>query len=317
MRGLWIEDGTLEFRSNLSLEPRANECRVQVRRAGVCSTDLALHRGYMGFRGIPGHEFVGVALDGPLKGQRVVGEINAGCGSCDRCKRGLERHCASRTVLGIFQRHGCFAEQLQLPLQNLLVVPDALTDDAAVFTEPLAAAFEISEQVPLSPGMQAVVVGDGRLGLLCAHVLAKHGVEVTLAGRHPERAERLSGVRHLSGLFEAESPDGDSSYDLAVEATGDPTVLPRLFTHVCPRGTIVLKTTSEQPATIDFAPAVIDELTIVGSRCGRFEPALAELAAGTLDVESMVDDRFPLESGARAFERASEPGVLKVLIDVE
>ena len=171
MRGLNIENGSLEFREDLIPEQRTGECRIRVIRAGVCSTDLALQRGYMGFNGTPGHEFIGTPLDGPLQGKRVVGEINAACGECDQCRQQLGRHCPNRSVLGIYNRMGCFADEISLPAANLLEVPDSVSDDAAVFTEPLAAAFEIQEQVALEPGMSALVVGDGRLGLLCAHVL--------------------------------------------------------------------------------------------------------------------------------------------------
>ena len=318
MRGLVLERGSATFRSDLRApEPNPGETRVRVLRAGVCATDLALLAGYMGFAGVAGHEFCGVALDGPLEGRRVVGGINAGCGRCERCANGLDRHCAHRSVLGILDRSGAFADELSLPTSNLLAVPDAVTTDAATFTEPLAAAFEIPAEIDLVPGTRALVCGDGRLGLLCAHVLARSGLEVVVAGRHAERARLLpEGAQHVTGLLEEEG-DQRPAFELAVEATGDPNVLARALQTVLPRGTLVLKTTSERPATLDLAPLVVDEIRLVGSRCGPFEPALEALADGTIPVEEMVEARYPLEEGAAALARAGEPGTLKVLIDVE
>ena len=242
MRGLYVENGRLRYREDLP-RPRAgpNECRVQVLLAGVCATDLALVRGYMGFEGVPGHEFVGLALDGPLAGRRVVGEINAACGECPACRAEDswgERHCANRSVLGILDRGGAFAEELALPTANLHPVPEGVSDEAATFTEPLAAAFEIPEQLELAPGEHALVVGDGRLGLLCAQVLASRGLHVELAGRHPERGALFpgAGIRHLGDLAGA-----GTGYDLVVEATGHPAVLQEALARVRPRGRLVAR----------------------------------------------------------------------------
>ena len=317
MRGLLLRDGRASLHDDLP-EPAAPAgwCRVEVLRAGVCATDLALARGYMGFAGTPGHEFVGRALDGPLAGQRVVGEINAGCGRGARCPSGDPRHCAERSVLGILQHPGAFAERLALPVVNLLPVPDAVSDDAATFTEPLAAALAIGEAVEVVSGQAALVAGDGRLGLLCAHALQRAGAVVTVAGRHPERAALLpAGVALRTGLLEGDPPSG-RPWSLAVEATGNPDVLSRLMAVVQPRGTIVLKTTTERPVSLDLAPLVVDELRLVGSRCGRFAPALAALADGALPVERFVSARFPLARAAEALAHAGRPGVLKVLVDV-
>ncbi|MCA8959170.1 MAG: alcohol dehydrogenase catalytic domain-containing protein [Planctomycetes bacterium] len=315
MRGLWIENGRVDFRSDLTPPAPSDECRVRVHLAGICSTDLALARGYMSFTGVPGHEFVGVAIDGPLAGQRVVGEINAGCGECDGCRANDPRHCRDRTVLGILGRPGCFAEELSLPVVNLLPVPESIDDVSAVFTEPLAAAFEILEQTFVAPGLRALVAGDGRLGLLCAHVLARAGATVTIAGRHAERGAFVPAAEHRTGLLEPNSRAGRGEYDLAIEATGDASVLPRLVPHVRPRGTIVLKSTTEKSTTIDVAPIVVDEITLIGSRCGRFAPALEELARGELDLHGWVDGHYSLEQGPKAVARAGSRGVLKVLID--
>ncbi len=319
MQGLWLESGSLDFREDLE-EPLAvrNETRVKILRAGVCATDLALLRGYMDFCGVPGHEFVGIAIDGPLRGQRVVGEINASCGSCDTCKSGMEGHCPTRTVLGILHRPGAFAEQIRLPTANLHRVPDSLPTDWATFAEPAAAAFEIREQVALSPGSRALVQGDGRLGLLCAQVLALEGLTVEVSGRHPEREEWLpNGIGHLGT-----EPNGKGrpGYDLVVEASGDPYGIVSALNAVRPRGTVVLKTTTEPSpeanGDLDLAQLVVNEISLVGSRCGPFEPALDALNEERLIVAPMIEAHYPLSEGQRAFDRASQRGVLKILIDV-
>lgn len=292
------------------------EARVRVLLAGICATDLALRRGYMGFHGVPGHEFVGIALEGPLAGRRVVGEINAACGACSWCAQGLGRHCPRRTVLGILGRDGAFAEEVRLPAANLHAVPDGVPDAHAVFAEPLAAAFEIPEQVPLRPGSAGLVAGDGKLGLLCAHVLARHGVAVTLAGRHPERAALLpEGARHAGPLAELD-PASAQGFALAVEATGSPEGLAALLPYVQPRGTVILKTTCERPASLDLAPAVVHELTLVGSRCGPFGPALQALAEGTIPIEKWIAARYPLHEAEVALAHAARRGTLKVLLEI-
>jgi len=319
VRGLFIDDGRLSFREDLP-RPTAGpgESRVRVLRAGICATDLALERGYMGFRGVPGHEFVGVALDGPHAGRRVVGEINAACGECATCRAGHGRHCPRRDVLGILRRPGAFAEELSLPDGNLHPVPEAVTSDEATFAEPVAAAFELAAELDLSAFERALVIGDGRLGLLCAQVLRAAGLPVELAGRHPERLRWLNADRTPIGHLppEAAVPGGERRWDLVVEATGDPSVLATSLALVRPRGTVVLKTTAERAVELDLAPLVVDEITLVGSRCGPFEPALLALADGSVTVAPMIEDRFPLEAGAEAFRRAAAGGVLKILIDV-
>jgi len=320
MRGLFLERGTVALRDDLPAPPAPDgECRVAVLAAGVCATDLALARGYMGFSGVPGHEFVGRALDGPLEGRRVVGEINAGCGDCADCARGDSRHCPGRTVLGILRRPGAFAEQLALPARNLLPVPESVPTDAAVFAEPLAAALQITEQVSVPAGSRVLVAGDGRLGLLCAHVLALRGARVTVAGRHPERAALLPrGARHATGLLEEDGAPvrAEPPWELAIEATGHGAVLPRLLLRVAPRGTVVLKTTSELSVTVDLAPVVVREQRLLGSRCGRLAPALALLARGAVPVQALIQARYPLARAPEALQHAARGGVLKVLIDV-
>jgi threonine dehydrogenase-like Zn-dependent dehydrogenase len=316
MRALVVGPEGIGVREDLPRPLAApGEVRVRVLRAGVCATDLALARGYIGFEGVPGHEFVGVALDGPLQGRRVVGEINAGCGSCSRCASGDARHCEARSVLGILGRGGAFAEELSLPAQNLLPVPDAVDDDAAIFVEPLAAALAVLEAAPWTPGQPALVVGDGRLGLLCAAVLREAGLEVDLLGRHPDRAERVGGgIRHLGRPLD----DGPAlrRFPLVVEASGRPESLERVLGWVEPRGSLVLKTTTERPVALDPTPIVVDELRVIGSRCGRFAPALEALAAGSIDPRPMIEARFELGQAHRALEWAARGGVLKAVVDI-
>ena len=324
MQGAWLEGGQVRLRTDLPAPVvPAGERLVDVELAGVCATDLALRAGYMGFVGIPGHEFVGRLADGPDAGTRVTGEINAACGACPVCRGQLEsldgtpldgRHCGARSVLGILGRSGAMARQVALPEANLRRVPEGLAPELATFAEPLAAAFEVLEQLPPVTDRRTLVVGDGRLGLLVAKVLHQAGARVDLAGHHPERVP--AGIGDRTGLLDHDRrPEPDERYELAVEATGRPEVLQRLLGWVRPRGTIVLKTTASMGADLDLAPLVVDELTLVGSRCGPFEPALAALADGRVTVDSMIHATLPLERVADAFDLAARPGVLKVLID--
>ncbi len=323
MRGLVLDAGKALIRDDLP-EPEVGpgESLVEVLLGGVCATDLALRAGYMGFAGVPGHEFVGRALSGPLAGQRVVGEINAGCGHCPICDGADPRHCSQRSVLGILGRPGAFAERLALPTVNLLPVPEGLSNEAAVFAEPLAAALQIPQDLDprLPEGGRALVAGDGRLGLLCAHALHQAGLKVTVAGRHPERQSLLpQGLSLRTGLLESGLPGAlslDERFPLAVDATGNADVLPRLLSYVAPRGTLVVKTTTEKPVSLDMATLVVDEQRIQGSRCGRFAPALDLLSQACVPVEQFVQGRYPLSQAGLALEHAARPGVLKILVDV-
>jgi alcohol dehydrogenase len=287
---------------------------IRVSVAGICNTDLELQRGYYGFSGIPGHEFVGHVVDADtsaLLGQRVVGEINLACGDCSFCTVGLGRHCDSRTVLGIVKHPGAFAELLTLPEGNLRVVPEHVTDEQAVFTEPLAAACEILEQVEVARGVEVAVLGDGKLGLLIAQTLLAHGARVTVYGRHTDKlaiAKRAGAVVSDS----VERPAG--AFPIVVDSTGSADGLRQAVSMVRPRGTVVMKSTVHNEVTIDTAPIIVNEITLVGSRCGLFDPAMALLSAGKVDVASLVAAEFPLSEAAAAFAKASERGVLKVLL---
>lgn len=290
-----------------------NWARLKVRCAGICSTDQQILQGYMGFEGVPGHEFVGEVLEGPteLVGKRVTCEINFACGECESCRRGMGRHCATRTVLGILGADGAFAEEVAAPVANLRVVPAGVSDEQAVFAEPLAAAFEILEQVHVEPGARAVVLGDGKLGQLCAQVLHYAGAVVELVGKHPGKLEH-AGTLGINVTLLDEFQEAPAR--LVVEATGSERGLAMAMRVVEPRGTLVLKSTVAASHELSLAPLVINEVTVVGSRCGRFEPALQALAQGRISVEPMIHGSFPLEEGLAAFARAREPGVLKVLL---
>ncbi|HEY2988120.1 MAG TPA: alcohol dehydrogenase catalytic domain-containing protein [Candidatus Binatia bacterium] len=260
-----------------------DQALVRVRLAGICSTDLQIFQGYMGFRGVPGHEFVGEVMEGPpaLARKRVVGEINFGCGRCEFCRRGLSRHCPKRQVMGILGADGCFAEVVAVPARNLHPVPESVSDEEAVFTEPLAAAFEILEQVEIDFTREVLVFGDGKLGLLCAQVLALTGARVTLVGKHPNKLAmaKKAGVRSVL-LSDWQSRPAD----IVVEATGSASGLETALGAVRPRGTLVLKSTVAEEHKLSLAPVVINEINVVGSRCGLFPPALDALAQKKLAV---------------------------------
>jgi len=286
---------------------------VRVRLAGICSTDLQLLKGYMYFRGVPGHEFVGEVREGPaeLVGKRVVGEINFACGACETCQRGIGRHCPTRSVMGILNADGCFAEYLTIPSVNLHPVPDAVEDEAAVFSEPLAAAFEILEQIHIQPAADILVLGDGKLGLLCAQVLHLAGARVRLIGKHKRKLQIL----RQAGIEATLLTDWRSGQaDIVVEATGSVAGLSLAMATVRPRGVLVLKSTVVQQHAVSLAPLVINEVTVVGSRCGRFPPALQALARKSIVVTPLISKMFPLAEGVAAVQQAARPGELKVLL---
>jgi threonine dehydrogenase-like Zn-dependent dehydrogenase len=297
-----------------------SEALVRVVRSGICNTDLEIVRGYAGFEGTIGHEFVGVVEESAgasgLKGKRVVGEINAGCGKCDLCLGDDPRHCPSRSVLGIVGRDGCHAEYLRLPARNLLAVPDSVTDAQAVFTEPLAAAYGITEQVEVRPETRVGVIGDGKLGILCALSLALRSENVSLIGKHTAKlaiAEKsnvegilLDSVNKLKGVF-----------DVVVEASGSESGFSTALDLLKPRGKLVLKSTFHGKPEWEAWRVVVDEITIVGSRCGRFAPALDILEKRLVNVEALIDEEFDLSDGIRAMEQAGEKGAMKMLLKMD
>ena len=312
MRALRVGDGTTSLVEIPEPEP-AGEALVRVRLSGICNTDLELARGYAGFRGTIGHEFVGVVEEpggGRIaRGRRVVGEINAGCGTCPRCAAGDPRHCPTRTVLGIVGRDGAHAELLRLPARNLIEVPDGVRDEHAVFVEPLAAALGVLERCPVERGERVAIIGDGKLGLLCAMALAPLGP--LLVGKHPEKLARARGVE--GALVESARGRG-RVFDVVIEASGHASGFALALDLLRPQGRLVLKSTFHGATPIDAARIVVEEITVVGSRCGRFAPALDALAAGTLDPSGLVSEVLPLSRAEEAMQRAAAPGVLKVLL---
>jgi threonine dehydrogenase-like Zn-dependent dehydrogenase len=297
---------------------RGEEALVRVLLSGICNTDLEIAKGYAGFKGTIGHEFVGVVEASPessLLGQRVVGEINAGCGKCDLCQVGDPRHCGNRTVLGIVDRDGAHAEFLRLPVTNLLLVPEKVVDEHAVFTEPLAAACGIMERVTIKHSDRVAVIGDGKLGLLCAQVIALSGAPVVLIGKHAEKL-RIAERRGIETTT-VKTSKRRREFDVVIEASGSPSGFAGALELLRPRGVLVLKSTFEGPARIDQidqARLVVDEITILGSRCGRFQPALDLLKKGAIDIDSLISEEYPLARGVHAVERAGKKGVLKVFL---
>ena len=316
MKALWLENNQLQLRADVPVpEPPPGEALVRVVRAGICNTDLELLQGYYPYTGILGHEFVGIVEQGPeeLVGQRVVGEINAVCGRCRFCRSGQPTHCENRTVLGIVNRNGAFAEYLTLPVENLHRVPESVPTDAATFTEPVAAALEIQQQVPVRPEHRVLVVGDGKLGQLVAQTLALTGCDLQVVGRHRDKLANLAARGIQTNLADAVT---ERTFDLSVECTGNPEGFAIARRALRPRGTLVLKSTYAGQLTFDASSLVVDEITLVGSRCGPFPPALDLLAAGQVDVAPLIHARYTLNEGLAAFDRAKKRGVLKVLLEM-
>ena len=316
MIAVHIEKGRVELRRRPWPRRRPGEALIRLITAGICNTDLELRRGYYNFRGTPGHEFVGEVVDGDdqaLLGRRVVGEINLACGRCDWCRRGLGRHCPHRTVLGIAGHPGVFSEYFTLPEANLHLVPDSIPNDHAVFTEPIAAACEILEQVRIPKRTPVAVLGDGKLGLLVAQVLQAAGLEVHLYGKHKDKLAIAAAAGIQSEAVPSKAPA--AAYDWVVEATGAASGLKQAIGMARPRGTVILKSTLHGSVSLDAAPVVVNEIKLVGSRCGRFEPALDLLRRGRIRVEEMISARLHLTEAPRAFRTATRKGVLKVLLN--
>jgi alcohol dehydrogenase len=316
MRAIVLDGGHLTLRDR-PVPAAAGECLVRVTAAGICGTDLELLRGYAGFSGVPGHEFVGVVEDaGPADstwlGRRVVGEITVGCGQCAGCRAAGRGHCDVRTVLGIRERDGAFAEYLRLPASNLHAVPESLDDVTAVFVEPTAAACRVVEQVQVEGGTRAAIVGGGRLGLLVAQVLRRVGARVTVVVRGERGRLAATALGLDTATLQAASTSLARRFDLVVDATGDPAGFAVARPLVRPRGTLVVKSTFHGETPVSFAPLVVDEITVIGSRCGPFDRAIALLEAGLIDVGPVLTGTYPLEQYARAFDRAREG--LKVVL---
>jgi threonine dehydrogenase-like Zn-dependent dehydrogenase len=317
MNGLWLAEQQLQLRSNLPMpQPTEGEVQVKVLQAGICNTDLELLRGYYPYNGILGHEFVGMVEAGPahLVGQRVVGEINAVCGHCRFCQSGHSTHCENRTVLGIVNRAGAFAEYLSLPEQNLYPVPDSVSTDAATFTEPLAAALEIQQQVSIQAGDRILVVGDGKLGQLVAQTLALTGCDLLAVGRHSDKLAHLEARGIPVGFADAVT---SRTFDVAVECTGNPEGFAIALQSLRPRGTLVLKSTYAGRLSLEASALVVDEITLIGSRCGPFPEALKLLADHQVDVSALIQARYSLRDGLAAFDHAQQRGVLKILVEME
>ncbi|MDH5542529.1 MAG: alcohol dehydrogenase catalytic domain-containing protein [Nitrospinota bacterium] len=319
MKALYYEK-KLAFRDDLPKPtPKNGDALVKVVKSGICRTDIEIAKGYMDFTGIPGHEFVGIvedASDKSLIGDRVVGEINCGCGECYDCKSGNHHHCNSRTVLGIKNHNGSFAEYLTIPEKNLHHIPEALSDDEAMFVEPLAAAFRVAEQVVVM-NTDSLVLGDGKLGILIAQIIAFLKGDVTLCGKYPEKMKLVDG-KNIATLTLDELKE-KRLYSIVVDATGNPDGIKTALAHTKPRGTLILKTTIAANEPPQIGPAelnhiVINEITVKGSRCGPFVHAITLLEQQLIAVTPLIEKTFPLEKGLEAFEAAKRPGALKILI---
>jgi threonine dehydrogenase-like Zn-dependent dehydrogenase len=311
-----VFDGRLKLEERPKPQFTGEECLIRVLAAGICNTDLEITKGYFGFSGVLGHEFVGVVEESSevfLVGKRVAGEINAACGHCGFCARGLQRHCPNRTVLGILKRDGAFREYLTLPRENLHIIPESVSDQSAVFVEPVAAACEILDQVTIGVGQRVAILGDGKLGLLVAMVLSQTGCDLTLIGKHGKKMDLVSDYPVGRILLES-SHELSHTFNVVVEATGSSEGWNLALRLVEPRGTVVLKSTFHGEVAFNPAPIVVDEITLVGSRCGRFEPALQLIARKDIHPTRLVHEILPLERALEGFEIARKPGVLKVIL---
>jgi threonine dehydrogenase-like Zn-dependent dehydrogenase len=323
MNALWLENNKISLR-DVPQSRKQNEAVVKIHKAGICSTDLELVKGYYPYIGILGHEFVGEVISltpgpspagrgvGVRVGDRVVGEINVVCNECEQCLHGRPTHCENRTVLGIINRDGIFAEFTNLPIANLHRVPDSVPDEMAVFTEPLAAALEIQQQVQINPTDRVLLIGAGRLGQLIAATLALTGCDLRVVARHKLQQDLLKarGIRIIS-----EEEIKPWRWDVVVEATGSPSGFSLARQAIRPRGTLVLKSTYKGEMNVNFSSVVVDEINIIGSRCGPFEPALRLMESKQVDPTVLIASEFKLKDALKAFEHAAEPGVLKVLIE--
>ena len=308
-------DGQLTFvGDHAQPSPPAGEALIRVLLAGICNTDLEIVRGYKGFQGVLGHEFIGIVErceDASLIEQRVVGEINCYCGTCPTCRAGAPTHCPNRTTLGIWGRDGAMADYCVLPTRNLHIVPEGVSDVQAVFTEPVAAALEILEQVHVHPTQRVAVLGDGKLGLLVAQVLRLTGCDLIAVGRH---AAKLSILERQGIATRLAGTGAKLTADVVVDCTGQPAGFAAARAMVKPKGTLVLKSTFQMQNKVDLTSIVVDEVSLVGSRCGPFGPALRLLAMNLVDVESLVTATYPLAEALAAFKQARAKSALKVML---
>lgn len=301
--------------------PKENEALIKVKLVGICNTDYEITKGYMGYNGILGHEFVGVVEeingeDKSLLGKRVVGEINLGCKNCDYCAKGLERHCPNRQTLGIFNKDGCFADYVTLPLSNLLEVNEKINDETAVFVEPLAAALEILEQLHIKPYEKVCVLGDGKLGLITALALNASNVDVTLVGKHQNKLDIAKEQNVKTMLLENLKQEDNKSFDVVVEATGRVSGFETSLSLVKPRGVLVLKSTIATGKELNLAPIVIDEITVLGSRCGQFAPALRLMEKNVIDFSKLVSAKLSFDDAVLGFEKNKEKNTIKILLEM-
>ena len=314
MQAITLQNSDLRFREDCpDPVPEDGEVLVEVTQAGICETDLQLHRGYMGFCGVLGHEFVGIAREGTYAGRRVVGEINCCCRNCDACRKGLGNHCPHRSVIGIDRHDGAFAEMIAVPEANLHLVPDSVSDDEAVFVEPLAAAFQIGRQVELD-GARVAVLGDGRLSMLSVQAILLRSPDVTVVGKHAPKLARFESLPVRT--VRLQEPVAAKSFDVVVDCTGSESGMPLAFQLVRPRGTVVMKTTIAAEHRLSLAAIVIDEITVVGSRCGPFDEALRALEAKRVDVSQLITHRFPLRQAEQAMAKARDPEAMKVVFEI-
>lgn len=321
MRAL-VFNNKLELKQNFEKPtPKENEALIKVKLVGICNTDYEITKGYMGYNGILGHEFVGVVEeingeDKSLLGKRVVGEINLGCKNCDYCAKGLERHCPNRQTLGIFNKDGCFADYVTLPLSNLLEVSEKINNETAVFVEPLAAALEILEQLHIKPYEKVCVLGDGKLGLITALALNASNVDVTLVGKHQNKLDITKEQNVKTVLLENLKQDDNKSFDVVVEATGRVSGFETSLSLVKPRGVLVLKSTIATGKELNLAPIVIDEITVLGSRCGQFAPALRLMEKNVIDFSKLVSAKLSFDDAILGFEKNKEKNTIKILLEM-
>ncbi|HEX2957271.1 MAG TPA: alcohol dehydrogenase catalytic domain-containing protein [Chitinispirillaceae bacterium] len=318
MKAVIFDGVSLSLKEVPMPDPLPNETLIRINKAGICNTDLEITRGYMkGFNGILGHEFIGTIANtslSTLSNKRVTAEINCGCGHCPLCKSGDERHCATRTVIGIAGRNGAFAEYISVPTCNIHQIPDSISDNNALFIEPLAAAIEILEQVQITSNQRVLIIGDGKLAQLIAHVTGAIGCNLYVAGKHPEKLAYLHNLP-LSTILTTKL-DQSGMFDIVIEASGAPDGFSAAVSKVRPRGTIVLKSTYAQPLTFNPATLVINEITLIGSRCGRFGPAIKFLTEKKPDFSYLIEQHYPLNDAIAAFEHAGKKGARKIILDM-